>query len=186
MLCAILCVMVCAMLCVWCCPLCVMVWVVVYFVCRWNDWFYTVLGFSFMMDGHTNQYLYSKVRINPLSWIRFFLNFSIKSWSNFKIRESFEFYTFSAFQNCPWFWILTKIWWRDWGKTGSNWPDWFYVTVLLFLQVWRKPVHKFQLQILKLSNIKRLARIKDFKDKWNKSQKVPEVHAIKDLKRWGD
>ena len=68
---------------------------------------------------------YSKVRINPLSWIRFFLNFSIKSWSNFKIRDSFEKLRTCRFQNCPWFWNLTKIWWRNWGKTGSNCPVWF-------------------------------------------------------------
>ena len=40
--------------------------------------------------------------------LSFFLNFSIKSWSNFKIRDSFEICTFSAFQNCPWFWNLTN------------------------------------------------------------------------------
>ena len=70
---------------------------------------------------------YSNVKINPLSWIRFFLIFSIKSWSNFKITDSFVIYTFSAVQNCPWFWNLTKIWWRNWGKTESNWVDWFWL-----------------------------------------------------------
>ena len=70
---------------------------------------------------------YSKVKINPLSWIQVFLNFSIKSWSNIKIRDSFEIYMFSAFQNCPWFWNLTKIWLRYWGKPGLNWVDWFWL-----------------------------------------------------------
>ena len=66
---------------------------------------------------------YSNVKINPLSWIRFFPIFSIKSWSNFKIMDSF---VISAVQNCPWFWNLTKIWWRNWGKTRPNWVDWFW------------------------------------------------------------
>ena len=57
----------------------------------------------------TQNLKYSNVKTNQLSWVQFFLNFSIKSWSNFKIRDSFEFYMFSAFQNFPWFWNLTKI-----------------------------------------------------------------------------
>ena len=38
------------------------------------------------------------------------------SWSNFKIRDSFEKLRMCRFQNCPWFWNLTKIWWRYWGN----------------------------------------------------------------------
>ena len=49
------------------------------------------------------------------------------SWSNFKIRDSFEKLRTCRFQNCPWFWNLTKIWWRNWGKTRSNWVDWFWL-----------------------------------------------------------
>ena len=38
------------------------------------------------------------------------------SWSNFKIRDSFEKLRMCRFQNCPWFWNLTKIWWRKFGN----------------------------------------------------------------------
>ena len=42
--------------------------------------------------------------------------FSAYSWSNFKIRDSFGKLKTCRFQNCPWFWNLTKIWWRKWGN----------------------------------------------------------------------
>ena len=92
-------------------------------------WSLILFLINFLLWNKINTY--SKVQINPLSWIWVFLNFSIKTWSNFKIRDSFEIYMFSAFQNCPWFWNLTKIWWRNWGKTKSNWVDWFWLSVLL-------------------------------------------------------
>ena len=53
--------------------------------------------------------------------------FSTLSWSKLKSRNSFEKLRTSRFQNCPWFWNLTKIWWRNWGKTGSNCPVWFWL-----------------------------------------------------------
>ena len=43
--------------------------------------------------------------------------FSAYSWSNFKIRDSFGKLRTCRFQNCPWFWNLSKIWWKNWRKT---------------------------------------------------------------------
>ena len=60
-----------------------------------NGWTFSTL---FLLKGSP---IYSKVQINPLSWIRVFLNFSIKSWSNFKIRDSFGKLRTCRFQNCP-------------------------------------------------------------------------------------
>ena len=82
---------------------------------RWGNNFLDIWGsfwslilflINFLLWNKINTY--SKVQINPLSWIWVFLNFSIKTWSNFKIRDSFEIYMFSAFQNCPWFWNLAN------------------------------------------------------------------------------
>ena len=36
-------------------------------------------------------------------------NISIKSSQNLKSKASFEICSFSAFQNCPYFWILTNL-----------------------------------------------------------------------------
>ena len=43
--------------------------------------------------------------------------FSASSWPKSKIRDSFGKLRPCRFQNCPWFWNLSKIWWRNWRKT---------------------------------------------------------------------
>ena len=74
------------------------------------------------LDSLNQHWLYSKVKINPLSWIRVFLNISIKSWSNFKIRDSFEIYV-------PDFEILPRFDGDiEENPDSTEWID-FYITV---------------------------------------------------------
>ena len=47
-----------------------------------------------------------------LNWCFILLNYSCKSWSIIKIRDSFEICRSWGFQSCPWKLNLTKIWLR--------------------------------------------------------------------------
>ena len=61
-------------------------------------------------------YLPSKISDGKRVWSFLLLNYSYKSWSIFKTKDSFVIYSSWAFQNCPWKLNLTKICRSNWAK----------------------------------------------------------------------
>ena len=58
--------------------------------------------------------------INMITFGNFYLSltsiYSVNSLSKLKIKDSFEICLSWGFQNCPWYWILTKNWLKNAGQ----------------------------------------------------------------------